>query len=65
MRDTPQWRQEWLIRHKDAEVIVTDISGSLVRAEYRTLSDGRYPVAYLYPSDEGVNLTPEGIESLP
>lgn len=56
MRDTPEWRTEWLSRHKDAEVIVTDVDGVPVRAEYRTLSGLRYPVACLYPSDEGVNL---------
>lgn len=47
---------EWLRLHKDAEVIVTDIESVPVRAEYRTISGGQYPVAYLYPSDEGVNL---------
>lgn len=47
----------WLNRHKDAEVIVMDQeSGLPVRAEYRTLSGGLFPVAYLFPSDEGVNL---------
>lgn len=46
---------EWLTAHKDAEVIVTDTRGIPVRAEYRTLSGGQYPVAYLYP-DGAVNL---------
>lgn len=56
MSDNPEWCMEWLRRHKDAEVIVTADDGVPVRAEYRTLSGGRYPVAYLYPSDEAVNL---------
>lgn len=56
MKDTPQWRIEWLKRHSNAEIIVTDHQGVPVRAEYRTLSNGKYPVAYLYPSDEGINL---------
>lgn len=59
MRDTPEWRMEWLQRHKNAEVIVTDLQGNLVRAEYRTLSGGRFPVAYSYPEDEGENLSPQ------
>lgn len=56
MTDTPQWRMEWLKRHINAEVIVTDLDGIPVRAEYRTLSGRRWPVAYLYPSDDGINL---------
>ncbi len=58
MKDTPEWRQEWLFRHKDADVIVTDLKGTPVCAEYRTLR-GRprnYPIAYSYPDDEGFNL---------
>jgi hypothetical protein len=54
--DTPEWRMEWLMRHVNADVIVCLADGTPVMAEYRTLSGGKYPVAYLYPSDEGVNL---------
>lgn len=56
MKDTPQWRIEWLKRYLNAEIIVTDHQGVPVRSEYRTLSGGKYPVAYLYPSDEGINI---------
>ena len=63
MRDAPQRRQEWLVRHKAAEVIVVDLHGVPVRAEYRTLSDGRYPVAYLYPSDQGINVIVKGLRA--
>lgn len=53
--DTPQWRTEWLTRHAKADLIVYDlITDAPHSAVYRP--NGAYPVAYLYPSDEGVNL---------
>lgn len=56
-RNTPQWRIEWLERHRHADLIVYDTEAdSPVKAIYRP--NGNYPVAYLYPSDEGVNLEP-------
>lgn len=62
-----QERMDWLQRHKMAEGIVVDSeTGDPVRAEYRTLSGGKYPVAYYYPDDHAVNLPydfPEGIEA--
>ena len=38
---------------------MTDLAGNPIRAEYRTLSGGMYPVAYSFPEDDGFNL-PQG-----
>ena len=53
--DTPQWRTAWLTHHAKADIIVYDLKTDAPHsAIYRP--NGAYPVAYLYPSDEGVNL---------
>lgn len=40
---------EWLKAHAKADAIVTDANGVPQWAEYRTLSNGMYPVAFAYP----------------
>ena len=54
-------RCEWLDKHRNAEEIVVDpVTGDPVEARYRTLSKGKYPVAYSFPDDVGRNIeTPE------